>query len=191
MKKTISTLLISASIAFASSKTFAADYVIDTQGAHASINFKIMHAGFSWMTGRFNRFTGNFSYDKNNISASNVNVEIDASSVDTNYAKRDKHLRSDDFLDVEKFPKARFVSTKFIDKGSDKMEIIGDLTLHGVTKSITINAQKVAEGERKGKYLAGFLGTTELTLKDYNIKRSLGPASESVFLELHIEGIRQ
>lgn len=191
MKKTVTTLLTAASIALFSSNAFAADYVIDTQGAHASINFKIMHAGFSWMTGRFNNFQGNFSYDKDNIAASNVSVEIDAASVDTNHAKRDKHLRSEDFLEVEKFPKASFVSTKFIDKGNGKMDIVGDLTLHGVTKSITIDAERIAEGERKGKYLAGFAGTTELVLKDYNIKRSLGPASESVFMELHIEGIRQ
>lgn len=191
MKKTITTLLISTSIAIDNCNVFAADYVIDTQGAHASINFKIMHAGFSWMTGRFNQFQGNFSYDKDNVTASKVSVEIDAASVDTNHAKRDKHLRSADFLEVDKFPKANFVSKKFIDKGDGKIEIIGDLTLHGVTKSITLQAQRVAEGERKGKYLAGFAGTTELTLKDYNIKRSLGPASESVLLELHIEGIHQ
>ncbi|MGH1540945.1 MAG: YceI family protein [Arenicella sp.] len=190
MKKTITTLLLSASIAF-SSNVLAADYVIDTQGAHASINFKIMHAGFSWLTGRFNRFQGNFSYDKDNLAASSVSVEIDTESVDTNHAKRDKHLRSADFLEVDKFPKANFVSTKFVDKGNGKMEIVGDFTMHGVTKSITVDAQRIAEGERKGKYLAGFAGTAELVLRDYNIKRSLGPASESVFLELHIEGIRQ
>lgn len=71
------------------------------------------------------------------------------------------------------------------------MEIIGDLTLHGVTKSITIDAKRIAEGDRKDKYLAGFAGTTELVLADYNIKRSLGPASTTVFMDLHIEGIRQ
>ncbi len=191
MKKTLLALVAAASFTAFSYGALAANYVIDTKGAHASINFKIKHAGFSWLTGRFNTFDGGFSYDKENITASTINVNIDTASIDSNHAKRDKHLRSADFLEVDKFPNATFVSQKFTDKGNGKMDIVGDLTLHGVTKSITINAEKIAEGERKGKYLAGFAGTTELVLKDFNIKKSLGPASTSVFMELHIEGIRQ
>ena len=191
MKKTLLALITAASVTAFSQTVLAADYIIDTKGAHASVNFKIKHAGFSWLTGRFNKFDGSFSYDKDDIAASKVNVTIDAASVDSNHAKRDKHLRSADFLEVEKFPNATFISKSFIDKGNGKMDIIGDLTLHGVTKKITINAERVAEGDRKRKYLAGFAGTTELVLKDFDIKKSLGPASTSVFMELHIEGIRQ
>ncbi|MGH1486123.1 MAG: YceI family protein [Cellvibrionaceae bacterium] len=191
MKKTLLTLLTAGSIFALSTNIYAADYIIDTKGAHASINFKIMHAGFSWLTGRFNSFDGNFSYDKDNIEAANIKVNIDTSSIDSNHAKRDKHLRSDDFLEVDKYPVASFVSKKIIDKGDGKIDIMGDLTLHGVTRSITIDAKRIAEGDRKGKYLAGFAGTTELVLKDFNIKRSLGPASTSVYMDLHIEGIRQ
>ena len=191
MKKTLAVLIATASLTIFSGGALAADYIIDTKGAHASINFKIKHAGFSWLTGRFNTFGGGFSYDKDNIAASAVNVTIDTASVDSNHVKRDKHLRSADFLEVDKFPNATFFSQAFKDKGNGKVDIVGDLTLHGVTKKITINAERIAEGERKGKYLAGFVGTTELVLKDFNIKRSLGPASTSVFMELHIEGIRQ
>jgi len=190
MKKTLLALVTAASVMTVTQHAFAADYIIATQGSHASVNFKIKHAGFSWLTGRFNKFDGNFSYDKENIAASKVSVTIDAASVDSNHAKRDKHLRSADFLEVEKFPNATFISESFIDKGNGKMDIIGNLTLHGVTKKITINAERVAEGDRKGKYLAGFAGATELVLKDFNIKKDLGPASASVFMELHIEGIR-
>ena len=191
MKKLLLTLITTVSLTAFSSSVLAADYIIDTKGAHASVNFKIKHGGFSWLTGRFNTFNGGFSYDKDNIAASKVKVTIDTSSVDSNHAKRDKHLRSADFLEVDKFPNATFISKKFKDKGDGKMDIIGDLTLHGVTKTITINAERIAEGDRKGKYLAGFAGSTELVLKDFNIKKSLGPASTSVFMELHIEGIRQ
>lgn len=191
MKKIVSTLMVASSIALMSSSALAANYVIDTKGAHASINFKIKHAGFSWLTGRFNTFAGGFSYDKDKIEASSVDVSIDTSSIDSNHAKRDKHLRSADFLEVEQFPQARFVSRQFIDRGQGKMDIVGDFTMRGITKRITIEAARIAEGERKGKYLAGFAGTTELVLKDYNIKRDLGPASASVFLDLHIEGVRQ
>ncbi|MGH1440377.1 MAG: YceI family protein [Cellvibrionaceae bacterium] len=191
MKKMLITLLGTSSLLSFSTGALSADYVIDTAGAHASINFKIKHAGFSWLTGRFNTFDGKFSYDKDNISGSNIQVNIDTASIDSNHAKRDKHLRSDDFLNVEKFPTSTFISKNFIDKGNGKIDIIGDLTLNGVTKSIKITAKKIAEGERKNKYLAGFNGQSEIVLKDFNIKKDLGPASASVFMDLHIEGIRQ
>jgi len=191
MKQIVAAFLTAGSILSFSMGAVAADYVIDNKGAHASINFKINHAGFSWLTGRFNTFDGIFSYDKDNINASTLKVNIDTASVDTNHAKRDKHLRSDDFLDVSKHPGATFVSTKITSKGDGKMDVVGDLTFNGVTKTITIQGQSVAEGVRKNRYHAGFAGTTELLLKDFNIKKDLGPASASVFLDLNIEGIRQ
>ncbi len=171
--------------------THAADYIIDTKGAHAAINFKINHVGFSWLTGRFNQFTGNFSYDPKNILASKVNVDIDVSSIDSNHVKRDKHLRSDDFLDTAKFPNAKFVSTTIVPKSDDTFDIIGDLTLHGVTKNITIAASKVGEGEKWGGYRAGFEGTTILRPADFGIDYDLGPKSATLELELLIEGIQQ
>ena len=89
----------------------AADYVIDTKNAHASITFRIKHLGFSWLTGRFDKFSGNFSFDDKNPDASKVKVEIDTASVDTNHAERDKHLRAADLLDTDEFPTATFEST--------------------------------------------------------------------------------
>ena len=171
--------------------TFAADYIVDTQGAHASINFKIQHGGFSWLTGRFNTFDGVFSYDKDDIEASSVQINVDTASIDSNHDKRDNHLRSADFLNVSQHPKATFVSKQFVAKGEGQLDVIGDLTLNGVTKEITIDAERIAEGDKKDKYIAGFAGTTELVLKDFNIKKDLGPASRSVFMELHIEGIHK
>ena len=191
MKKQFIQLLAASSIVIFSHTISAAEYVIDTKGAHASVNFKIMHAGFSWLTGRFNTFSGSFNYDKDNIKDASIKVVIDTASIDSNHAKRDKHLRSDDFLNVSDHPQAIFESKKVTPTNNGKLNIMGDLTLNGVTKSIVIDATKIAEGERKNKYLAGFTGTTELVLKDFNIKKSLGPTSTSVFMELHIEGIRQ
>ncbi len=171
---------------------YAADYKIDTKGAHASINFKIQHLGYSWLTGRFNDFSGNFSYDQANPEKSSIKVDINTASIDSNHAERDKHLRSGDFLDTDKFGKASFVSKKVVDKGEGKFEVIGDLTLHGVTKSITIDAKKMGEGKDPwGGYRAGFSGTTELRLKDFGIPESLGPSSTTVYLDLHVEGVRQ
>ena len=170
----------------------AADYVIDTKGAHASINFKIKHLGYSWLTGRFDTFKGDFSYDENNFANSKITVEIDTTSFNSNHAERDKHIRSDDFLDVSKFATATFTSTSFKDLGNNKLEVNGDLTLHGVTKNITIDAEKIGEGKDPwGGYRAGFSGTTRVGLKEFGMKEILGPQSTHVELELHIEGIRQ
>lgn len=193
MKKTIAALTLS-SLGLASVPALAADYVIDTEGAHASIHFEIQHLGYSWLLGRFNDFEGTFSYDPEDVAASKVNVTIDPASIDSNHAERDKHLRSEDFLHVEKYPEASFVSTGItnIENDGEEFDIVGDLTLHGVTKEITIDVEKVGEGKDPwGGYRAGFEGSTEIRLKDFGIDYNLGPASEVVDLELHVEGIRQ
>lgn len=170
----------------------AADYVIDTEKAHAFVQFRIQHLGFSWLYGRFNSFDGTFSYDPQNAAANKAAVNIDVASIDSNHAERDKHLRSADFLDVEKFPQARFVSTSYQDKGDGKGVLSGNLTLHGVTKPVTISVERIGEGKDPwGGYRAGFYGTTTLTLADFGITRDLGPASQTLELMLSVEGIRQ
>lgn len=191
--KTYGTLLV-ACAAFTAIPAAADDYVIDTEGAHAAINFKINHIGFSWLTGRFNDFRGSFSYDPANIGASTLQVTIDTGSIDSNHAERDKHLRGDDFLDAGKYPEASFVSKRItdIDDDGDEFDIVGDLTLHGVTREITIEVDKVGEGKDPWDgYRAGFSGETELRLSDFGIDYDLGPASRVVELELEVEGVRQ
>ncbi|MBU2886318.1 YceI family protein [Gilvimarinus agarilyticus] len=178
--------------ALLSTQAFAADYVIDTKGAHASINFKIPHLGYSLLLGRFNDFSGDFTYDAEDVAASKISVTIDTTSIDSNHAERDKHLRSNDFLAVEEFPEATFVSTKVVDVDDEEFDLVGDLTLRGVTKEITIEVEKVGEGKDPwGGYRVGFEGETEIRLQDFGIEKDLGPASQVVELELHIEGIRK
>ncbi|MGS0694624.1 YceI family protein [Shewanella sp. 0m-4] len=170
----------------------AADYVIDTEGAHASIEFKVSHLGYSFVVGRFNQFAGDFSFDINNIADSTVNVTIKTASVDSNHAERDKHLRSGDFLNTGKFPQARFVSTSAVDKGDGNFVINGDFTFNGVTKPLAIDAKIIGEGSDPwGGYRSGFVGSTEFALKDYDVKVDLGPASANVVLDLVVEGIRK
>ena len=143
-----------------SPSAMAADFVVDTKNAHASINFRIKHLGFSWLTGRFNKFSGNFSFDDKNPDASKVKVEIDTTSVDTNHAERDKHLRGGDLLDVDMFATAVFESTSVKSSGPDKATIVGNLTLHGITKEISIEAQRIGGGaDPWGGYREGFTGT--------------------------------
>jgi len=192
--RTLKTLATSALVGGAAiaGTAHAADYVIDTEGAHASIQFKISHLGFSWLKGRFNDFEGDFSYDADNPEASEITVTIDTASIDSNHADRDAHLRSADFLDVEQFPQARFVSTDFIPHDDGEATLEGELTLRGVTRDIAIDVEKIGEGEDPwGNYRVGFSGETEFRLEDYGIDYDLGPASEVVYLELEVEGIQQ
>tara|TARA_B110000914_G_C15383244_1_gene408832 strand:- start:299 stop:883 length:585 start_codon:yes stop_codon:yes gene_type:complete len=170
----------------------AANYLVDYKGAHASINFKIKHLGYSWLTGRFDNFSGEFNYDEKNINASTISMKIDTTSVNSNHGERDKHLRSDDFLDVTKFAEATFISSSITDKGNDRLEVKGLFSFHGVSKVITIDAMKIGQGQDPwGGYRAGFTGTAKIALTDFDVKTNLGPASSHVELEFHLEGIRQ
>ena len=181
-------------LALLSSSAFAQveNYQIDTKGMHAFIEFKIKHLGYSWLKGRFNDFDGQFSYDTKNPENSAVNVSIKTASLDSNHAERDKHLRSKDFLEVSKYPKATFKSTKVVSKGNGKADIHGELDLHGVKKSIVLDAVEIGAGSDPwGGYRRGFTATTTLALKDYGINFNLGPASENVEMILHIEGVRK
>lgn len=185
-------LAVAAFASAISTAAMATDYVIDTKNAHASINFRIKHLGFSWIAGRFDKFSGTFSYDDKNPDASKVKIEIDTTSIDTNYAERDKHLRGADLLDTEMFPIATFESTNVKASGPDKAAITGKLTLHGVTKDVTIDARRVGGGKDPwGGYRDGFTGTTTLKLADFGIMRDLGPFSKEVELTLDVEGVKQ
>ncbi|GAA6131305.1 YceI family protein [Halopseudomonas sabulinigri] len=191
MKKTFAGLALGGLMALSGS-LHAADYVIDQKGQHAFINFKISHLGYSWLYGRFNDFSGNFNWDADKPEASAVKVSINTTSVDSNHAERDKHLRSDDFLNVAEHPTATFESTKVEMTGDDTANITGDLTLNGVTKPVVLDAKFIGEGEDPwGGYRAGFSGTTTLALKDFDISMDLGPASQEVELIISVEGVRQ
>ncbi|MFO8025473.1 YceI family protein [Thiohalophilus sp.] len=183
---------LSGLLLLASGPLMAAEYKIDTEGQHAFIQFRIQHLGYSWLYGRFNDFDGGFTYDEANPDKSKVNITIDMSSIDSNHAERDKHLRGEDFFHVSKYPEARFVSTAFEDHGDGTATLQGDLTIKDVTRNVTIDVKHVGHGEDPwGGYRRGFAGTTTIKLKDFNIDYDLGPASTYAELELSIEGIRQ
>ena len=167
----------------------AADYQIDP--THSFVQFRIQHLGYSWMFGRFDRLAGNFSYDPANPAGSAITVEIDTTSINTNHAERDKHLRSADFLDVEKFGKATFKSTGYKGTG-DEGVLSGVLSFHGIDKAIDIPMKKIGEGKDPwGGYRAGFIGSYTLTRADFGLNYDLGPAATVAQLDLAIEGIRK
>ncbi|MCU7805157.1 MAG: YceI family protein [Candidatus Thiodiazotropha sp. (ex Lucinoma borealis)] len=171
---------------------WASDYVIDTEGSHAYIQFKISHLGYSWLVGRFNHFSGDFSYDENKPSAAHVEVVIDTASIDSNHAQRDKHLRDEDFLDVGSYPQARFVSTSFLALGDGKGLLKGILTLRGISRPITIDVEHVGAGSDPwGGYRRGFTGKTQLVLADFGITKYLGASAKEMELSLGVEGVRK
>lgn len=190
--KTLSKALIIAltlvSSAFAAPET----YKFDMEGAHAFIQFKISHLGYSMLLGEFTDFDGTFVVDPADPTASKVDVTIETKSVHSNHGERDKHLRGADFLNVKKFPKATFVSTKVEPTGDDTAKVHGDFSLNGMTKSIVLDMKHIGAGDDPwGGYRRGFEGTTSLTLADFGINYNLGPASKVVEIYVSIEGIRQ
>jgi polyisoprenoid-binding protein YceI len=191
LKKTLAALTLGTAL-LGAGHALAADYAIDKQGQHAFVNFKISHLGYSWLYGTFKDFDGSFSFDEKSPEASKVNVTLNTGSVDTNHAERDKHIRSDDFLNVDKHPTATFASTSVKSTGEGTADITGNLTLNGVTKPVVIAAKFIGQGDDPwGGYRAGFEGSTTLKLKDFDITKDLGPASESVELIISVEGVRK
>ncbi|MEN4521138.1 YceI family protein [Pantoea agglomerans] len=189
-KKTL-LAMTGASLLLGSLTASAADYKIDKEGQHAFIQFRIQHLGYSWLYGTFKDFDGRFTFDERNPAADKVDVTINTSSIDTNHAERDKHLRSADFLNTSKNPQATFKSTA-VEKEGDELKITGDLTLNGVTKPVTLEAKMLGEGKDPwGGYRAGFEAEGEIALKDFNITKDLGPASQKVQLMISVEGVRQ
>jgi len=131
-------ILLTAALAF-SSLAFASTWEIDT--SHASANFNVKHLGVTNVNGQLGPVTGKVEVDDKDVTKTKVDASIDVTGVDTRFAKRDAHLKSDDFFNVEKFPTATFKSTK-IEKVSDtKLKVTGDLTMHGITKSVTLDTE--------------------------------------------------
>jgi len=191
LKKTLIGLALSGTL-LTTGNVLAEDYVIDSKGMHASVQFKISHLGYSWMWGRFNDFKGVFSYDEKDKVASKIAVTVNTASIDSNHAERDKHLRSDDFLEVEKYPEAKFVSTSYTEGSDGKAILKGKLTLHGVTKEVEVAVSQVGAGKDPwGGYRRGFEGRTRIALKDFNINKNLGPASAELDLIFEFEGVKK
>ncbi len=161
------------------------DFKIDA--VHSIVLFKIKHASTSWQFGRFDTIDGSFSIDTAKPEASKVDIKIDAESIDTNNKHRDDDLRGPNFFDVKQFPTATFKSTKVAKKGDDVLAVTGDLMIHGVTKSVTIDMQYTGSAEMMG-FRTGFFGTLDIKRTDYGIKAMLDGLSDEVQLTLTFEG---
>ena len=138
--------------------------------SHSNAEFSVKHMMISNVKGRFATFGGTIAYDPTNPADSAVNVEIDVASISTHDEKRDEHLRSGDFFDVAAFPKMTFVSTKVKPNGTDKFEVVGDLTIKGITMPVTLKAELEGVGTSPwGAEVAAFVATTEISRKDFGL----------------------
>ncbi|AHF69917.1 YceI family protein [Pseudomonas cichorii] len=190
LKKSLAALALGTAL-LSAGQAMAADYVIDKEGQHAFVDFKISHLGYSFIHGTFKDWDGTFSFDAAKPEASKIAVELKTASLFTNHAERDKHILSKDFLDAGKYPEAKFVSTSVKSTGAKTADVTGDLTLHGVTKPIVIKATFNGEGKDPwGGYRAGFNGTSTLNLNDFGIKGP-GPTSQTLDLDITLEGIQK
>ena len=142
-------------------------WVIDA--AHTNIGFSARHLMVSKVRGNFGAYEGGFTIDAGNIGASSANLTIQAASIATGNADRDGHLISPDFLDVENFPTLTFVSTGAVDKGS-VVEVTGDLTIHGVTKSVVVPWEFIGVStDPWGNTKAGFEAELEISREEFGL----------------------
>jgi polyisoprenoid-binding protein YceI len=174
----------------------AKDYKIEA--AHSEADFAIKHMAISTVHGSFHGVSGVVSFDAANVSKSSVMATIDVATVDTGVAARDGHLKSPDFFDVAKFPTMTFKSTSVV-KAGDHYDVKGDLTLHGVTKSVVLNLETPGK-EQIGmdkKPHRGFTATTTINRKDFGLTWNGTVASgdavlgDDIKVELDIDAVLQ
>jgi polyisoprenoid-binding protein YceI len=143
-------------------------YQIDP--SHSTASFSVKHMMIAKVHGAFEKMSGTLDYDKNNLSESKVDVSIEAASINTREDQRDAHLRSADFFDVEKYPQLNFQSIHFEGK-ADQLKIVGNLTIHGVTKQVVLDIEGLSEELKDpwGNMRIGASGTTKIKRKDFGL----------------------
>ncbi|WP_306590514.1 YceI family protein [Geothrix sp. 21YS21S-4] len=176
-------------LSLAALPAFAAEDVYKIDPVHSEVSFKVGHL-LAKTSGRFTKFQGTIKVDTADLAKSSVEVSIDAASITTDNEARDKHLKSPDFFDVEKFPIITFKSTAVKEVSKGKLEVTGDFTLHGVTKRITfpISNAGTQPGMQPGSVVAGFVdGALTLNRNEYGIKTYPGVIGETVSVSLNVE----
>jgi polyisoprenoid-binding protein YceI len=158
--------LILAALAPALAGAEPAVYKVDPD--HSSVEFRIRHFVTN-VPGRFTDFQGTIKYDPQNPAASGIEVTVQAASIDTDTPDRDKHLRSEDFFDVEKYPTLSFASVQAKPVDANTLEVTGDLTIHGVTHRITIPVRLLGTMKSLGGEKAGFETSFTINRKDYGV----------------------
>ena len=174
-----------------------ATYEIDT--AHSMIIFRAKHNDVSYNYGRFNEFSGKIVMTSTDVSGnmvpgSLVEFEVKTASVDTGNEKRDQHLRSSDFFSAKQFPVITFKSTEVKAKkgATDVLEVTGDLELHGVKKSITVDVEITGRAKGKqGESLIGFESIFTIKRSEFGMTYGMGPVSDDIRLTVSVEAVHK
>ena len=145
--------------------------VWEIDSAHSSTEFSVKHMMVSTAKGRFDKITGTLNLDDKNPTKSSIELTIDANTIDTHEPKRDAHLKSPDFFDVAKFPTITFKSTKIEKAGKGKYKVTGDLTMHGVTKPVTLAVDGPTAPLKNpfGSTSSGASATGKINRKDWGL----------------------
>lgn len=162
----------------------------DLDKVHTSLIFRAKHLNVSYFYGRFNEIDGNFSIDQSDPANSRFDITVQVESIDTNSEKRDNHLKSPDFFSAKQYPQLTFKSTGVKSAGDDKLEVTGDLTCHGVTKSVTVDVELTGTGQGpRGKPRAGFEAVFTIKRSDFGMEFMIGPLSDEIKIMFAAEGI--
>ncbi|SHF84402.1 YceI family protein [Streptoalloteichus hindustanus] len=174
---------------------FTGTYTIDP--SHSQIGFVARHAMVTKVRGAFNDFAGTAVFDAANPEATAVTVTIQAASIDTRNAQRDEHLRGNDFFDMSTYPEITFVSTALRVTGDDTFDLVGDLTVKGVTREVTVPfTYQGAATDPFGNQRLGFEGSVVINRKDYGVTWNAALetggvlVSDKITLEFEISAIR-
>jgi len=188
----LAAIAVSASMAAAQTSTWQID------PAHSDAEFTVKHMGISNVHGRFGNVSGTIVLNEADSTKTTANATVDTTTVDTGVAQRDGHLKSPDFFDSAKFPTMTFAS-KQITKSGDNLLVVGDLTLHGVTKSVTftVDGPSKEQADPYGKTRRGFSATTTIHRQDFGLvwqgtlKSGDEVVGDDVKVELNVEMIKQ
>ena len=162
--------------------------------AHSQVTFSVRHMMISTVKGQFKVLSGHLHIDEQNPANSWVDAQVDTASIDTRDQNRDNHLKSPDFFDAAQYPILNFKSTKVESLGGNEYNVIGDLTMHGVTKPVTFKAEYAGQGKNPyGLQVAGLNATTKINRKDWNLNWNVGLeaggvlVSEEVKIEIDLQ----
>lgn len=185
-----SMILVAVLALFSLPATAADTYEVDP--VHSSFLFRVKHLNVSYTYGRFNESSGAFVLDTNDPANNSVSIEIKTDSVDTGNAARDKHLRGPDFFNAAEFPTMTFRSTSFKKKGDTRYDVTGDLTIHGVTREVTFEAELTGVGKgMKGEQRAGWEATIVIKRSDFGMTFMPDAIGDDVTLRISVEGVKK
>ena len=160
-------------------------YTIESH--HTQVGFSVLHMGFSFYTGRFSDVSGDLTLDPKLAAASTVRISVPIASVSTTSAKLDEELKSADWLDAAKFPTMTFKSTTVTPDGKGQAKVMGDLTLHGVTKSVNLEVRFIGSGVNPidKRYTAGFAISGDIKRSDFGVTKYVPLIDDTVHLAIN------